>query len=78
MFEYIYSNDIPMDAIVVCEQLRDFYLEDKPEDKYKSWDYYEVQNGEYINDKGEQIPIMNKLIPAHNRFGFAFDKKLFE
>jgi len=67
MLEYIKSNNIPMDAIVTCEQLKDYYLEDKED--YKSWDYYET-SGDYPSD-------VNKLLPAHNGFGSAFFKKAF-
>jgi hypothetical protein len=75
MLEYIYNNDIPMDAIVTCEQLSDYYLENK--DDSKNWDYYEVQVGNYIDENSIECPILNKLIPIHNRFGSARYKKLF-
>ena len=77
MLRYIVDNDIPMDAVVTCEQLMDYYLEDKFEDNHKSWDYYEVQADEYVNEEGDTIQIFNKLIPAHNGFGSAFNKRLF-
>ena len=65
MLEYIYKNNISMDATVVCEQLKDYYLEDKED--YKSWDYFTCENG------FGKI----KLIPVHNGFGSAKNKKLF-
>lgn len=67
MLEYIKENNIPMDAIVTCEQLSDFYLNN--EDDSKNWDYFETIETEY--------DFANKLIPAHNGFGSAFNKKLF-
>ena len=67
MLDYIYTNDIPMDAIVTCEQLSDFYLEDR-KGTTKSWDYFTCYDG---------INFEEKLIPAHNGFGSAEDKKLF-
>jgi len=66
MIEYIYANNIPMDALVLTEQLKDFYLEDK---EYKSWDYYETEADEHDGAL--------KLIPAHNGFGSCFNKKAF-
>jgi hypothetical protein len=68
MLDYIYANDIPMNAIVTCEQLSDFYLEDKLETT-ESWDYYETEKTDWDFPK--------KLIPAHNGFGTALKKKLF-
>lgn len=66
MIEYIYANNIPMDALVLVEQLKDYYLEDK---ETKSWDYYECA--------GDYPGTYDKLIPAHNGFGSCFDKKAF-
>jgi len=66
MLEYIYAHDISMDAIVTCEQLRDYYLENDNDEK--NWDYYTCYDGSNFE---------NKLIPAHNGFGSADNKKLF-
>lgn len=65
MLEYIRVNDIPMDALVLTEQLKDFYLENKNDNE--NWDYYETQDHDFNL----------KLIPAHNGFGSAFHKKAF-
>lgn len=67
MLEYIYANNIPMDALVLTEQLTDYYLENEDDDK--NWDYYETI-GEYPSD-------VNKLLPVHTGFGSAFNKKAF-
>lgn len=67
MIQYIYENNIPMDSLVLVEQLKDFYLENK--DDSKNWDYYET-TGDFPFD-------INKLLPAHNGFGSAFHKKAF-
>ena len=67
MIEYIYSNNIPMDALVLTEQLKDYYLEDKED--YNSWDYYETRPDVWDG--------AIKLLPAHNGFGSAFNKKAF-
>jgi hypothetical protein len=55
-----------MDSLVLVEQLKDYYLEDK---ESESWDYYECQ--------GDYPDTTDKLIPAHNGFGSAFNKKAF-
>lgn len=65
MLNYIVNNNIPMDAIILTEQLQDYYLEN--EDDTQNWDYC-IAKDFYFD---------LKLIPAHNDFGYAFDKKAF-
>ena len=65
MLEYIYSNNISMDALVLTEQLSDYYLENK--DDSENWDYYETFDC--------NCPL--KLLPAHNDFGSCFHGKAF-
>ena len=65
MLDYIHKNAIPMDAIVTCEQLEDYYLKD--DGNHKSFEYYTSQD-----EFGEV-----KLIPAHNGFGSSHNKKFF-
>lgn len=65
MLEYIKEANIPMDAIVTCEHLENYYLKDDKD--HTSWDYYTSE------DEYGEI----KLLPAHNNFGTAQHKKLF-
>jgi hypothetical protein len=67
MLEYIYSNNIPMDALVLTEQVTDYYLEN--EDDSKNWNYYTCKDIDYLPDL--------KLLPIHNDFGSCYDKKAF-